>query len=76
VFGVGIAMPDNGEALAASLGRLLSRIEPWRATTDYLNFAEHARPAERLFGDSLDRLRAVKQAVDPTRVIRSNHPIG
>jgi hypothetical protein len=76
VFGVGVAMPDNGEALAASLGRLLSRIEPWRASTDYLNFAEHTCPADRLFGDGLERLRGVKRAVDPTRVIRSNHPVG
>ncbi|MFB9308548.1 FAD/FMN-containing dehydrogenase [Agromyces hippuratus] len=76
LFGVGIAMPDNGEALAASLGRLLSAVEPWSAGSDYLNFAEHARPAERFFGDDLERLRAVKQAVDPTGVMRSNHPIG
>ena len=76
VFGVGIAIPGTGEALAASLGRLLSRIEPWRADVDYLNFAEHERPAERLFGDRTDRLRAVKEAVDPTGVIRSNHPVG
>ena len=76
VFGVGIAMPGADEALAASLGRLLSRVEPWRAPVDYLNFAEHGRPAERLFGDRAHRLRAVKHAVDPTGVIRSNHPVG
>ena len=76
VFGVGIAMPGAGAALAASLGRLLSRVEPWRAPVDYLNFAEHGRPAERLFGDRVHRLRAVKHAVDPTGVIRSNHPVG
>ncbi|WP_235508355.1 FAD-binding oxidoreductase [Agromyces sp. Soil535] len=76
VFGVGIAMPGAGEALAASLGRLLSRVEPWRAPVDYLNFAEHERPAERLFGDRVHRLRAVKNAVDPAGVIRSNHPVG
>ncbi|MGW9630643.1 FAD-binding oxidoreductase [Agromyces sp. NPDC055520] len=76
VYGVGIAMPGNGDALAQSLGRLLSRIEPWRAATEYLNFAEHSHPAERFFGDDLERLRAVKRAVDPTRVMRSNHPVG
>jgi FAD binding domain/Berberine and berberine like len=76
VFGVGIAIPGTQEALAASLGRLLSRVEPWRAEVDYLNFVEHERPAERLFGDRVDRLRAVKNAVDPTGVIRSNHPVG
>ena len=27
------------------------RVEPWRRRLDYLNFAEHERPAERLFGD-------------------------
>lgn len=76
VFGVGVAIPGTAEALAASLGRLLSRIEPWRADADYLNFAEHERPAERLFGDRTERLRALKRAVDPTGVIRSNHPVG
>lgn len=75
VFGVGIPMPGTEDALAASLGRLLSRVEPWRAEVDYLNLAEHERPAERLFGDRLPRLRAVKDAVDPTGVIRSNHPV-
>lgn len=75
VFGVGIAVPGSGEALAASLGRLLSRVEPWRARHDYLNFAEHERSAERLFGDRVHRLRALKKLVDPTGVIRSNHPV-
>ena len=75
MFGVGIAVPAASEALAASLGRLLSRVEPWRARADYLNFAEHERPAERLWGDRVHRLRALKNAVDPTGVIRSNHPV-
>lgn len=75
VFGVGIPMPGSGDALAASLGRLLSRIEPWRAELDYLNFAEHSRPAARFFGDGLERLREIKRRFDPTGVIRSNHPV-
>ncbi|WP_232331328.1 FAD-binding oxidoreductase [Agromyces laixinhei] len=76
MFGAGIAMPGNGDALAESLGRLFSVLEPWRGDTDYLNFAEHARPAGRFFGENLERLRAVKRAVDPTRMMRSNHPLG
>lgn len=76
VFAGGMAVPGAEDALAASLGRLFSRIEPWRAPLDYLNFAEHARAAERIFGDRLGRLRAVKQAVDPTGLMRSNHPVG
>ena len=43
VYAVGIAVPETMEAVVASLGRLLSRIEPWRAPVEYLNFAE--RPA-------------------------------
>jgi FAD/FMN-containing dehydrogenase len=76
VYGVGIAAPGLGDALAASLGRLLSAIEPWRADTDYLNFAEHPADPRRLFGDRLDRLRRVKHEVDPAGVLRSNHPVG
>ncbi len=75
VFGVGIAVPGSAEALAASLGRLLSRVEPWRAPLDYLNFAEHECSAERLFGERVHRLRALKNTIDPTGVIRSNHPV-
>ena len=71
MFGVGIAMPGTGEALAASLGRLLSRVEPWRAPVDYLNFAEHERPAERLFGD---RVRPPPRGEERGRPDRG-HPI-
>ncbi len=75
VFGVGIATPADADALAASLSRLLAGVEPWRAELDYLNFAEHERPAEQLFGDRVHRLRTLKDAIDPAGVIRSNHPV-
>ncbi|WP_248305496.1 FAD-binding oxidoreductase [Agromyces sp. H66] len=75
VFGVGIPMPGTGDDLVVSLGRLLSRVEPWRAELDYLNFAEQTRPAAKLFGDRLERLLEVKRRHDPTGVIRSNHPV-
>ncbi|GAA1517009.1 FAD/FMN-containing dehydrogenase [Agromyces terreus] len=75
VFAGGIPMPGVGDALVASLGRLFSRIEPWRAPVEYLNFSESRRPAERLFGERVHRLRAIKRAVDPNGLIRSNHPV-
>ncbi|WP_353826509.1 FAD-binding oxidoreductase [Agromyces sp. SYSU T0242] len=77
VFGVGISTAEGDDAVVASLGRLFSRIEPWRAGLEYLNFAERRTTASRFFGDDgrLARLRAVKHAVDPTGVIRSNHPV-
>lgn len=79
LYSAAIAVPGADEAIARSLGRLLSSMEPWRAPQEYLNFAEHRRDAERLFGGRdgrLARLRAIKRAVDPTRLIRSNHPVG
>jgi FAD/FMN-containing dehydrogenase len=78
VYGVGIAVPETHEAVVASVGRLFSRIEPWRAGVEYLNFIERRITSSRFFGDEgrLARLRAIKQAVDPTGVIRSNHPVG
>ncbi|WP_308797359.1 FAD-binding oxidoreductase [Agromyces silvae] len=75
VYAVGIAAPGLGERLTTSLGRLFSLIEPWRAELGYLNFAERVVDAERLFGDRLRRLRAVKQEVDPAGRLRSNHPV-
>jgi hypothetical protein len=77
VFGVGIALPETHEAVIASIGRLFSRIEPWRAGVGYLNFTERRTASSRFFGDEgrLARLRAIKRAVDPTGVIRSNHPV-
>ncbi|WP_438853819.1 FAD-binding oxidoreductase [Agromyces sp. M3QZ16-3] len=78
VYAVGIAVPETIESVVASLGRLLSRIEPWRAPIEYLNFAERQTTGSRFFGDDgrLARLRAIKHAVDPSGVIRSNHPVG
>ncbi|WP_350348816.1 FAD-binding oxidoreductase [Agromyces sp. G08B096] len=75
VFAGGMALPGMEDALVRSLGRLFSAIEPWRADVEYLNFAEHRRDPRRLFGDRLERLREIKRAVDPTGVIRSNHPV-
>lgn len=75
VFAGGVPVPELADALVVSLGRLFSRIEPWRAPVEYLNFAEHARPAEQLFGERVHRLRAVKADVDPEGLIRSNHPV-
>ncbi|MFF2271803.1 FAD-binding oxidoreductase [Agromyces sp. NPDC058136] len=76
VFATAMVFPGADEAIARSLGRLFSQIEPWRAPEEYLNFAEHRRDAAQFFGGRVARLRALKRAVDPTRVIRSNHPVG
>ncbi|BDZ55266.1 FAD-binding oxidoreductase [Agromyces marinus] len=78
VYAVAVAAPGTQETVASSLGRLFARVEPWRAGVEYLNFAERAVPGSRFFADEgrLARLRALKHAIDPTGVIRSNHPVG
>ena len=48
--------------------------KPWVNLGNLL--LERRQPAEAFFGGRLARLRAVKRLVDPTRVIRSNHPVG
>ncbi|QAY74889.1 FAD-binding oxidoreductase [Agromyces protaetiae] len=75
VFGVGIPTPGEIGALAASVDRLVTALDPWRADLEYLNFAERVRDPEAFFGERLAKLRQVKRAYDPTRVIRSNHPV-
>lgn len=77
VYAVGIAAPGIAEAVTASLGRVLSQIEPWRAELDYLNFAEGAGedPARFFDAATLDRLRALRAELDPTGVVRANHEL-
>ncbi|WP_394553256.1 FAD-binding protein [Agromyces sp. MMS24-JH15] len=75
VYGVGIAVPEIVEGVRASIARLVDGLAPWHAELDYLNFVEDRADAGRFFGDRLEQLRHLKRAVDPTRVIRSNHAV-
>ena len=76
-FGIGIAAtPELKEAAEAAAARLRGVLEPWEAEHTYLNFAETRRKASSLFSSaSYHRLRRIKAIVDPTELIRSNHPI-
>lgn len=75
-FAVGIAPhPQAAAAVHASLARVMTALAPWRAAQSYINFVESSRAADEMWDDGLDRLRAVKSAYDPQRVIRSNHPV-
>jgi hypothetical protein len=77
VYAVGIAAPGLADAVVASIGRLFSRIEPWRAEVEYLNFAETGGEDPGRFYDdeTLGRLRALRAELDPTGVIRANHEL-
>jgi UDP-N-acetylenolpyruvoylglucosamine reductase len=76
-FGVGIgATPELKEAAETAAARVRGLLEPWEAEHTYLNFAETRRQASSLFSSaSYHRLRRIKAIVDPTGLIRSNHPI-
>jgi FAD/FMN-containing dehydrogenase len=76
-FGVGIAAtPEQLETAEAAAKRVRELLAPWEAEHTYLNFAETRRPASSLFSSaSYHRLRRIKALVDPTGLIRSNHPI-
>jgi hypothetical protein len=53
-----------------------SALEPWAARHMYLNFADTRRAPASFWSDQAHhRLRRIKAAVDPTGLIRSNHPV-
>ena len=77
MFAIGIApTPQAREAVDGAVARLRDALSPWEAEHTYLNFAESRRKASSLFSSaSYHRLRRIKAIVDPTDLIRSNHPI-
>ena len=77
MFAVGMAItPEMGAAVRAHVEIVQAVLGPWDSGRAYLNFAEKRQRGERLFGDkTYSRLQAVKAAVDPDDVFRSNHPV-
>ena len=77
LFAVGMAMtPEMGAAVSAHLELVQNALARWDSGRTYLNFSEKRQRGERLFGDvNYRRLQAVKAAVDPDDVFRSNHPV-
>jgi FAD/FMN-containing dehydrogenase len=77
MFAVGITpTPEIATAVKAHVERVQASLSPWDAGRDYLNFTERRERGERLFGaTTYRRLQAVKAAVDPDDLFRSNHPV-
>jgi FAD/FMN-containing dehydrogenase len=77
MFAVGIApTAEAREVVDSAVARLRHMLEPWEAEHTYMNFAETRRKPSSLFSSaSYHRLRRIKAIVDPTNIIRSNHPI-
>jgi FAD/FMN-containing dehydrogenase len=77
-FGVGIAAtPEATAANEAHLSEVADALAPYDAGRLYANFAEASRVgSSSLFGaETVARLRAVKDAVDPGDVFRANYAI-
>jgi hypothetical protein len=73
MFGVGMA-PDP--TTHERLGVLTRALAPWDSGRRYLNFADRPTdPAAFFDAETHARLRAVKAAVDPGDLFRSNHPV-
>ena len=77
MFNVGLApTPAAVRAVEAAAADLRQALAAWEADHTYMNFAETSRKATALFSSaSYHRLRRIKAILDPTDLIRSNHPI-
>lgn len=75
VFAVGVApFPEAVVQVNAAIDGLRGLFGS--GTRRYLNFAERPVAAEAIFGAETERLRRVKQTVDPEGRIRGNHEPG
>lgn len=76
LHGIAIApFPEAAAAGRADADRLLEVMAPWTAPGRLLTFIDTAVEGRTAYGDRWERLRAVRDAVDPGRVIVSNHPL-
>ncbi len=77
MYAVGIApTPEARKVVDGAVARLRHMLAPWEGEHTYMNFAETRRKPSSLFSSaSYHRLRRIKAIVDPSDLIRSNHPI-
>jgi UDP-N-acetylenolpyruvoylglucosamine reductase len=69
-------VPELEGPVRAQVEAVIAAMSPWRGERSYLNFAETSQASSEFWTPiAHDRLRAVKAAVDPGGLIRSNHPI-
>jgi FAD/FMN-containing dehydrogenase len=77
MYAVGIApVPEAKRGVEGALDRIAAVLEPSRARSGYVNFAERPTEIERLYSTDVHRrLREMKRRFDPAGLFRSNHPI-
>ncbi|HZO07058.1 MAG TPA: FAD-binding oxidoreductase [Solirubrobacterales bacterium] len=76
-YAVGVAAdPATTAQTEADLARVMAALAPYESGR-YFNFVERPAAAESFFEPAVaERLRAVKQTYDPTRLFKANHEIG
>ena len=77
LFMVGVPMtPELGEAIVGHQRRVIDALAPARREHVYANFQDPPAPASALFdAATVDRLRAVRDRIDPGRVVVAKHPL-
>jgi len=76
-FAVGMAPnPQMEAAVRGHVDVVGDALAPWSSERTYMNFSEKRVDARRIFSEHVyHRLRRIKSQVDPSGMIRGNHPI-
>jgi FAD/FMN-containing dehydrogenase len=77
LFSVGMApTPEAKAAVETHAQTVKEAMGPWQGGHMYMNFTETSQdPSAFWQPEAYDRLRRIKADVDPTNLIRSNHPV-
>lgn len=71
-----VPVPELLPVVNAALDGLFTVFAPWSTGTAPLTFLDRDESIDRAYGSAtLERLRAIKAAVDPDGLIRSNRPV-
>ncbi|MEP9361962.1 FAD-binding protein [Nocardioides sp. CN2-186] len=76
LFCVAIApFPEAAAAGRADAMAMCAALAPWTTGTRVLNFVDTVADVSTAYGDRWERLRQVREAVDPTGFFVANHPV-
>ncbi len=71
-----VPSPDLAPLVSAALDQLFTTFAPWSTGTAPLTFLDRDESIRRAYpAATVDRLRAVKAAVDPAGIFRGNRPV-
>jgi hypothetical protein len=78
LYAVGMTpTPEAVDVVGTHVEAVKAAMRPWAAQQMYLNLADTRRGAGTFWSpDAYDRLCRIKAEVDPTNLVRANHPVG